>query len=62
LSEAIARKVGAGSDEQGASMTRARRSLVAGNWKMNGLLASAQELAQIAAGAMRLQEKADLMV
>ena len=43
-------------------MTRARRSLVAGNWKMNGLLASAQELAQIAAGAMRLQEKADLMV
>jgi triosephosphate isomerase len=43
-------------------MTRPRRRLVAGNWKMNGLLAAADELAHIAAGAVRLQDKADLMV
>ena len=36
--------------------------LVAGNWKMNGLKASAAELGKIAAGAGRLSGKADLMV
>jgi triosephosphate isomerase (TIM) len=36
--------------------------LVAGNWKMNGLLASRTELAKIIAGAGALAGKADLMV
>ena len=36
--------------------------LVAGNWKMNGLKASATELGKIAAGASRLAGKAELMV
>ena len=36
--------------------------LVAGNWKMNGLSASAAELAKIIAGAAGLAGKADLMV
>ena len=36
--------------------------LVAGNWKMNGLKASAAELGKIVAGAARLSGKADLMV
>jgi triosephosphate isomerase len=36
--------------------------LVAGNWKMNGLLASQTELAKIIAGVGALSGKADLMV
>jgi len=36
--------------------------LVAGNWKMNGLKASAAEFGKIAAGAARLSVRADLMV
>lgn len=36
--------------------------LVAGNWKMNGLTASAAELAKIVHGAAALAGKADLMV
>ena len=36
--------------------------LVAGNWKMNGLAASAAELAKIIHGAAALAGKADLMV
>jgi triosephosphate isomerase len=39
----------------------ARRPLVAGNWKMNGLAASAGELTEIIAGAGKLP-KADVMV
>jgi triosephosphate isomerase len=38
------------------------RPLVAGNWKMNGLAASAGELAKIIHGAAALAGKADLMV
>jgi triosephosphate isomerase len=38
------------------------RPLVAGNWKMNGLNASAGEFEKIVAGAARLDGKADLMV
>jgi triosephosphate isomerase (TIM) len=40
----------------------ARRPLVAGNWKMNGLRASASELARVAAGARLLAAAVDLMV
>ncbi len=43
----------------------ARRPLVAGNWKMNGLLASAGELAKIVAGARSLAQSSvdvDIMV
>ena len=36
--------------------------LVAGNWKMNGLVASEAELAKIIHGATALAGKADLMV
>jgi triosephosphate isomerase (TIM) len=39
-----------------------RRPLIAGNWKMNGLKASQQELAEIVAGAAALREKIDVMV
>ena len=39
-----------------------RRPLVAGNWKMNGLKASAAELGKIMAGAGDLWTKADLMI
>jgi triosephosphate isomerase len=42
-------------------MTTLRRPLIAGNWKMNGLAASAAELAAIAAGAVALA-KVDLLV
>jgi len=38
------------------------RPLVAGNWKMNGLAASAGELEKMIAGAAALAGKADLMV
>jgi triosephosphate isomerase len=40
----------------------APRPLVAGNWKMNGLAASAGELEKIMAGAAALAGKADLMI
>src|SRR5512136_2813167 len=39
-----------------------RRPLVAGNWKMNGLAASAGELSKMTAGAAALSAKIDLMV
>jgi triosephosphate isomerase len=42
--------------------TSQRRPLVAGNWKMNGLKASAAELTRIIAGSTGLAGKADLMV
>jgi len=38
------------------------RPLVAGNWKMHGLLASAGELARIVAGAAPVSAKVDLMI
>jgi triosephosphate isomerase (TIM) len=41
---------------------RTRRPLVAGNWKMNGLRASATELAKIIDGARDLAAAVDLMV
>jgi triosephosphate isomerase len=41
---------------------RARRPLVAGNWKMNGLRASAAELAKIIDGARELAAEVDLLV
>ena len=41
---------------------RARRPLVAGNWKMNGLRASAAELTDIINGARDLTATVDLMV
>jgi triosephosphate isomerase (TIM) len=39
-----------------------RRPLIAGNWKMNGLGASRQVLADIVAGATGLSDKVDIMV
>ena len=38
------------------------RPLIAGNWKMNGLKASASELGQMIAGADGLAHKADLLI
>jgi len=43
-------------------MSQGRRPLVAGNWKMNGLKASAAELEAIVRGAGDLARKADLMI
>ena len=43
-------------------MDRGRRPLVAGNWKMNGLKASADEWRAIVAGAPEFGGKADLLV
>ncbi len=43
-------------------MAMARRPLVAGNWKMNGLAASIGELDAIVAGAAALADRVDLMV
>ena len=43
-------------------MTTARRPLVAGNWKMNGLKASSAELDKIIRGCADLPQKVDLMV
>jgi triosephosphate isomerase (TIM) len=43
-------------------MTAPRRPLIAGNWKMNGVTASAGELARIIAGSAGLRHKLDLMV
>jgi triosephosphate isomerase len=40
----------------------ARRPLVAGNWKMNGLKASVAELGKVMAGAGDLWTKVDLMI
>src|ERR1041384_7787207 len=39
-----------------------RRPLVAGNWKMNGLKASAAELGKVMAGAAELLTKVELMI
>jgi triosephosphate isomerase len=43
-------------------MTAVLRPLVAGNWKMNGLVVSEAELAKIVAGAAWLAAKAELMI
>jgi len=43
-------------------MAQARRPLIAGNWKMNGLRASIAELDKVIAGAGALAPVADLMV
>src|ERR1700694_3151721 len=43
-------------------MTGNPRPLVAGNWKMNGLAASAGELSKMTGGASALSAKTDLMV
>ena len=43
-------------------MSSILRPLVAGNWKMNGLSASAAELQKAIAGAGRVSGKADLMI
>jgi triosephosphate isomerase len=43
-------------------MANAPRPLVAGNWKMNGLGASAAELEKMIAGASRFDGRADLMI
>jgi triosephosphate isomerase len=43
-------------------MAAARRPLVAGNWKMNGLKASIAELDRMIAGAPPISAKADLLV
>jgi triosephosphate isomerase (TIM) len=39
-----------------------RRPLIAGNWKMNGLMASLDDFCKIVAGAKRLREKVDFIV
>lgn len=43
-------------------MTDTRRSLIAGNWKMNGLKASMNELAAIGQGAAEVWRRADLLI
>jgi triosephosphate isomerase len=43
-------------------MTNAIRPLIAGNWKMNGLKASAAELQAVIEGAPKVSGKADLLV
>jgi triosephosphate isomerase len=43
-------------------MTAKRRPLVAGNWKMNGLKASASELGRIMHGVGDLWQRVDLMI
>jgi triosephosphate isomerase len=43
-------------------MSQGRRPLVAGNWKMNGLKASAAELARIITGAAQPSNAVDLMI
>jgi triosephosphate isomerase (TIM) len=43
-------------------MTDAVRPLIAGNWKMNGLKASAAEFEAMLAGAAKVAAKADLLV
>jgi triosephosphate isomerase (TIM) len=39
-----------------------RRPLVAGNWKMNGLMGSQEDFSKIVGGATGLREKVDIMV
>jgi triosephosphate isomerase len=39
-----------------------RRPLVAGNWKMNGLMGSQEDFRKVVAGAKGLREKVDIMV
>jgi len=39
-----------------------RRPLIAGNWKMNGLMASLDEFCKMVAGAKGLREKVDIIV
>jgi triosephosphate isomerase (TIM) len=39
-----------------------RRPVIAGNWKMNGLLSSLDDFCKIVAGARRLQEKVQFIV
>jgi len=43
-------------------MAVARRPLIAGNWKMNGLLASGAELQAVIAASEPLAKKADLLI
>lgn len=43
-------------------MTRARRPLIAGNWKMNGLKSSAAEIGKMAQGIGDLWRRADLLL
>jgi triosephosphate isomerase len=43
-------------------MTEGRRPLIAGNWKMNGLKASLNELGAIVRGAPAVAGKADLLI
>jgi triosephosphate isomerase len=43
-------------------MTAPRRPLIAGNWKMNGLMASVAELEKIVRDSHDLRERIDLMV
>src|SRR5262245_35396467 len=43
-------------------MTGARRPLIAGNWKMNGLERSATELERIIAGARDVSPEIDILV
>src|SRR5580658_8266595 len=45
-----------------SDMTDAIRPLIAGNWKMNGLKASAAEFDAMLAGAAKVAAKADLLV
>jgi len=45
-----------------SDMTDALRPLIAGNWKMNGLRASAAEFEVMLAGAPQVADKADLLV
>src|SRR5437016_4687559 len=44
------------------TMTNAIRPLIAGNWKMNGVKASAGELGQMVAGVGDLWRKVDLLI
>src|SRR5437660_9167001 len=44
------------------NMTDAIRPLIAGNWKMNGVKASAGELGQMVAGVGDLRRKVDLLI
>src|SRR5215468_942462 len=39
-----------------------RRPLVAGNWKMNGLMGSQEDFRKVVTGAKALREKVDIMV
>lgn len=43
-------------------MTKRKRPLIAGNWKMNGLTASLSELDAIIAGSAAVADRADLLI